>query len=110
MNHEAPRTNHPTATPTESASGVNQDPSVPEHPSVLVIEDGSGTSDMLVMALRFLGFDAHLVSMGAETIHEVRRRQPDAVLLDLTLSPWTAPAWTAPTSADGSAPRVSTPR
>ncbi|WP_329274409.1 response regulator transcription factor [Streptomyces sp. NBC_01451] len=66
---------------------MNQDPSVPEHPSVLVIEDGSGTSDMLVMALRFLGFDAHLVSMGAETIHEVRRRQPDAVLLDLTLSP-----------------------
>lgn len=76
---------HPTAAPTESASGVNQDLSAPERPSVLVVEDESGTSDMLVMALRFLGFDAHLVSTGDETVHEVRRRQPDAVLLDLAL-------------------------
>ncbi|MDW4907292.1 response regulator [Streptomyces sp. ADMS] len=62
---------------------MNQDLSVPEHPSVLVVEDESGTSGMLVMALRFLGFDAHLVPTGAETSTEVRRRQPDAVLLDL---------------------------
>ncbi|MEH0420351.1 response regulator transcription factor [Streptomyces sp. B21-083] len=63
---------------------MNQDLSVPEHPSVLVVEDGSGNSDMLVMALRFLGFDADLVPTGAETVQEVRRRNPDAVLLDGT--------------------------
>ncbi|MDX3453924.1 response regulator transcription factor [Streptomyces sp. ME02-8801-2C] len=64
---------------------MNPDFSVPEHPSVLVVEDASSTSDMLAMALRFLGFDAHLVPMGTEVIHEVRQRQPDAVLLDLVV-------------------------
>ncbi|WP_198655322.1 response regulator transcription factor [Streptomyces geranii] len=63
---------------------MNQDLSVPEHPSVLVIDDESGTSDMLVMALRFLGFDAHLVATGAGTVAEIQRLSPDAVLLDGT--------------------------
>ncbi|MGW3645939.1 response regulator [Streptomyces sp. NPDC000878] len=67
-----------------SAPELPERPSTPESLSVLVVDDQSGTSDMLVMALRFLGFDAHLVATGAETVHEVRRRRPDAVLLDGT--------------------------
>jgi two-component system OmpR family response regulator len=53
--------------------------------SVLVVDDEISVSAVLVTALRFLGFDADTVSTGAEAIEAVRRRPPDAVLLDMML-------------------------
>ncbi|MEU6351980.1 response regulator transcription factor [Streptomyces sp. NPDC047072] len=45
----------------------------------------TSTAETLVMALRFIGFDAHFVATGAEMIHQTRHREPDAVLLDTAL-------------------------
>jgi two-component system OmpR family response regulator len=54
----------------------------PENLSVLVVEDDTSISGMLVVALRFLGFQAHTVATGNEAIHAVRERRPDVVLMD----------------------------
>ncbi|MFD4509173.1 response regulator transcription factor [Streptomyces sp. NPDC058457] len=53
-----------------------------ENPFVLVVEDDISVSGMLVMALRFLGFEVYSVATGNEAIEAVRERRPDVVLLD----------------------------
>ncbi|MGW2382251.1 response regulator transcription factor [Streptomyces lincolnensis] len=64
---------------------MTYDSCVPDHPYVLVGQEAIEASETLVMALRFLGFDAHVAATGADLLREVSRRRPDAVLLDTTL-------------------------
>ncbi|WP_416968091.1 response regulator transcription factor [Streptomyces sp. 4F14] len=62
---------------------MNNEPCVPDRPCVLVSRGADSAA--LVTALRFLGLDAHAVGTAAETVGELRRRDPDVVLLDTDL-------------------------
>jgi len=54
-------------------------------PKILVVDDEPNIVDVLVMALRFQGFEVETASTGEEALAQVRRFLPDLVVLDVML-------------------------
>ncbi|HEX7124891.1 MAG TPA: response regulator [Thermodesulfobacteriota bacterium] len=59
--------------------------SAPRTPNVLVIEDDVDLCRMLADGLAAAGFDVHVACTAVAGLAEAREREPDVVLLDLTL-------------------------
>jgi CheY-like chemotaxis protein len=52
---------------------------------VLIIDDEAMVRDVLMQTLKTLGYEAHSVADGRETLAAVRNFKPDALILDLVM-------------------------
>jgi CheY-like chemotaxis protein len=56
-----------------------------QHHEVLVVDDDPAVVRLLKMTLRESGFDVTAARNGAEALEEVRRHEPQAILLDIEM-------------------------
>ncbi len=71
--------------PTASRSGAAPEGGVPQNSLVLVVDDNQQNLELLQAYLEDLGCPVRTATDGVECLAEVRRKQPDLILLDVMM-------------------------